>query len=176
MKMQEVCSMKHWAFLLFFFLESGFLLRAQNQTHSLKITGKVKVEKVFSLKQLQKWPILELGEVNTSCSSKSKEMTPGVKGVLLKSVLDSVAFQYAKAKDLGSFYFKFVSADGYTLVFSFGEIYNTETGNHLYLVTQMNGKQMKDMENGILLLSPTDIRTGSRNMKWLKEIVVCQAE
>lgn len=130
----------------------------------------------FSLEQLLRFPLLDLGEVNTSCSSKSKEMTPGVKGILLKSVLDSVAFKYTRAKDLGSFYFKFVSADGYILVFSFGEIYNTETGNHLYLVTQMNGKSLQEMENGILLLSPTDLRTGSRNMKWLKEIVVCQAE
>jgi hypothetical protein len=168
--------MKHWIFFLLISLGSGFSVTAQNQTKALKITGKVKVEKTFSLEQLLRWPMLELGEVNTSCSSKSKEMTPGVKGILLKSVLDSVAFQYPKAKELGSYYFKFVSADGYTLVFSFGEIYNTETGNHLYLITQMNGKQMQDMENGILLLSPTDLRTGSRNMKWLKEIVVCKAD
>lgn len=162
--------------LLFALLVFSSRLRAQNQTHTLKISGKVKVERVFSLEQLSAWPAVELGEVNTSCSSKGKEMTPGVRGILLKAVLDSVAFQYQKAKNLGSYYFKLVSADGYTLVFSFGEIYNTETGNHLYLVTQMNGKKMADLENGILLLSPTDIRTGSRNMKWLKEIVVCQAE
>ena len=117
-----------------------------------------------------------MGDVNTSCSSKQREEATGVKAVLVKDLLDSVEFDYESRKMLNQFYFKFVAEDGYTVVYSFNEIYNTETGNHLYVVTEMNGKSITENEKRILLLTTSDIKGGSRNMKWVKRIVVCMAE
>ena len=113
---------------------------------------------------------------STSCSPKQKEEAKQVKAVLVKDLLDSVEFAYESRKELNQFYFKFEAADGYTIVYSFNEIYNTETGNHLYVVTEMNDKPISELENRILLLTTSDIKSGSRNIKWLKRIVVCRAE
>lgn len=164
-------------------LQITFLLLAQfsfgqNSIHSdtLFVSGKVKSEKAFPISNFHLYKSVELGAVNTSCSSKQKEEATGVKGILVKDLLDSVEFDYESRKALLQFYFRFESADGYIIVYSFSEIYNTETGNHLYLVTEMNGKPISEVENRILLLTTSDIKGGSRNMKWLKRIVVCRAE
>ncbi len=145
-------------------------------TDAFKITGKVKSEKTISLTDLKKYNSIELKDVNISCSSKNVEKAKTIKGVLLKNILDSVAFQYENRGELNAFYFLFIASDGYKIVFSFNEIYNTETGNNLYIVTNKEGKDIVDMDNRILLLAASDIKAGRRNMKWLDRIVVCRAE
>ena len=169
--------MKKLFALLGFLLVFNRLSAQENKpSNTLKFTGLVKMEKVFSLADLRKWKTVDLGDVNTSCSRKKEEIAHGVKAILLKEVMDSVAFQYTNSHSLNSFYFKFIASDGYILVYSFGEIYNTETGNHLYLVMEKDGKPVSEIENRILLLTTSDLKSGSRNMKWLEKIVVCKAE
>ncbi len=155
----------------------NFPIQAQIEaSNEFKITGKVKIEKTITLSDLQKYPTTELSNINTSCSPRKEVKTKSVKVVLLKNILDSVAFQYEKSSMLGQYYFLFVASDGYKIVFSFNEIYNTETGNNLYIVTEMDGKKIEEMENRILLLTTKDIKGGSRNIKSLSKIVVCSAE
>lgn len=145
-------------------------------TSSFTVKGKVKKEKSITLEDLKKYPNQILNNVNTSCSPKNEERSNNVKVVLLKSVLDSVEYDYQKSRNLNQFYFLFVAADGYKIVFSFNEIYNTEIGNNLFIVTENDGNMVGDMNNRILLLSTKDLKGGSRNMKWLSKIIVCKAE
>ena len=77
---------------------------------------------------------------------------------------------------LNQYYFLFVASDGYKMVFSFNEIYNTEIGKNLFLVTEMSGKPIADMDNRIMIITTKDFKGGSRNMKWLEKIIVCKAE
>ena len=165
-------------FTQFLFLLSAQFLFGQNAFHTdtLFVTGKVKSEWSFPISAIKEYKSDLLGDVNTSCSAKQREDSKGVKGVLVKTLLDTVEFDYENRKMLNEFYFKFEAVDGYTVVYSFNEIYNTETGNHLYIVTEMNGKEMGEIENRILLLTMNDIKTGNRNIKGLKRIVVCRAE
>ncbi len=153
-------------------------LSAQTATPSTSIlvTGKVKKEKTFSLADIRALKIRELGNLNTSCSPRRKEESKNVKAVLLKELLDSVQFDAQSSRLLNQFYFKFVATDGYTLVYSFNEIYNTETGNHLFIVVDKDGKPIEEIENRILILTTSDLKQGARNMKHLEKIVVCQVE
>ncbi|MSQ79199.1 MAG: hypothetical protein EXR21_05940 [Flavobacteriaceae bacterium] len=129
--------------LLLIFTITGLCTQAQTEaTNEFKINGKVKTEKTISLADLQRYPTIELTDINTSCSPKKEEKAKSVKVVLLKNILDSVAFQYEKSRMLNYYYFLFVASDGYKIVFSFNEIYNTETGNNLYIVTEMDGKKI----------------------------------
>lgn len=157
-----------------------FALSLFAQTHkasgSILVTGKVKQERTFYPSDILKFKILELGNLNTSCSPRRKEESKNVKAVLLKELLDSVRFDAASPRILNQYYFKFVATDGYTLVYSFNEIYNTETGNHLYVVVEKDGEPMEKIENRILILTTSDLKQGARNMKHLERIVVCQAE
>lgn len=168
--------MKKWLSIFLLFRCLAGLAQATQPTDTLWITGLVKKERSFTLEQLYRWKTCDLGDINTSCSSRKKEISHQVKAVLLKQILDSVAFQYTNSHSLNAFYFKFVSADGYTVVYSFGELYNTETGNQMYLVTEKNGKPARETDTRILLLTTKDLKPGSRNMKWLRKIVVCKAD
>ncbi len=165
-------------FLLLLCMLMGIGLLAQNNfsTDVLIITGKVKKEKTFSLDQIRANRTVLLGEVNISCSPKQKEDAKGVKAIMVKDLIDSVKFDYPSGKMLNQFYFKFEASDGYAVVFSFNEIYNTETGKQLYIVTGKDGIDIANMDNRILMLSNSDLKPGSRNLKGLKRIVVCQAE
>lgn len=142
-------------------------------TIEFKITGKVKAEKIITLADLKNYNAVELQNINISCSPRREDKAKLVKGVLLKDLLDSVSIQCEKSHMLGQYYFLFVAQDGYKLVFSFNEINNTEIGNNLYVVTEIDGKDIQSMNNKILILSTKDIKGGSRNMKWLSKIVVC---
>ncbi len=150
--------------------------KAAETTRSFRITGKVKQEKVINLNELLQCKSHELKNVNTSCSPKTEERIKGAKGVLLKEVFDSVAFDYEKGIHLNEFYFVFIAADGYKLVYSYNEVFNTETGKNLYVVTELDGKPASELPNALLVLTTSDIKGGRRNMKWLKEIRVCKAE
>jgi hypothetical protein len=169
--------MKKYTILLFvFFIQFTFAQKPIQVTDSFRITGLVKQEKTIFLSEFEKYPIVELNDVNVSCSPKQEKRVSGIKAVLLKSILDSVSFQYEKSRMLNQYYFLFVASDGYKMVFSFNEIYNTEIGKNLFLVTKMEGKSINDMDNRILIITTKDIKGGSRNMKWLEKIIVCKAE
>lgn len=168
--------MKNILIALIFSIISQLATAQTPPTDALVVSGKVKGERKFSLSDIQKIKFISLENINTSCSPKKKEQAKNVKAVLVKDLLDSVRFQYESPKMLNRFYFRFEGSDGYTVVYSFNEIYNTETGNHLYLVTEMDGQAMEKMENRILLLTTTDLKSGTRNIKGLARIIVCQAE
>ena len=159
-------------------IAASAILHAQNtqSTDAFKITGKVKNEKVITLADLQRYKTIELHDVNVTCSPKKEDMVKSVKAVLLRDILDSVAFEYEKSYMLNEYYFLFVGSDGYKIVFSFNEVYNTEVGNNLFVVTERDGKSISEMENRIMILSAKDIKAGPRNIKWLSEIVVCRAQ
>lgn len=150
--------------------------KAAETTRSFVVTGKVKQEKQITLDNLLLYKSHELKNVNTSCSPKKEERIKVAKGVLLKEVFDSVAFDYTKGVELNAFYFVLIAADGYRLVYSYNEVFNTQTGNNLYIVTELNGEPITGQPNSLLVLTTSDIKGGRRNMKWLKEIKVCVAE
>jgi tRNA U34 2-thiouridine synthase MnmA/TrmU len=105
-----------------------------------------------------------------------KSTVKNMKGVLLKTVLESIEFEYDKPKELNEFYFVFVATDGYKVVFSWNEIYNTEAGNNFYIVTELEGKKMKDMDQRMLFISTADLKSGRRYIKALEKIQVKRVE
>jgi signal transduction histidine kinase len=145
-------------------------------TSSFIIKGKVLEEKTIELSKLSSYQIHALFDVNTSCSPKKEERIKQAKGILLKDILDSVKFDYDKGAHLNEFYFVFIAADGYKLVYSYNEIFNTQTGLNLYLVTELDNNSILSLPNSLLILTTSDIKGGRRNLKWLKEIRVCRAE
>lgn len=105
-----------------------------------------------------------------------KDTVTGMRGVPLKALLAPVDYVYKKPKTLNEFYFVFTASDGYKVVFSWNEIYNTEAGNEFFIVTEMKGKKLKNSEQRMLFISTADIKTGRRYIKGLRTIEVKQVE
>ncbi|MES2588957.1 MAG: molybdopterin-binding protein, partial [Bacteroidota bacterium] len=111
----------------------------------------------------------------TNQQGELKRTLTQVRGILLKDVLSKVEFIYDKHKELNEIYFLFTAADGYKIVISWNEIFNTDAGNQMYFITEMDGKKLKDLDDKILFVATKDNSLGRRFIKGLKTISVKKA-
>lgn len=144
-------------------------------TNSFTISGKVKKEVTLTLADLQTFRTHKIGDVViTNHLGEAKGTSKNLLGILLKDILSNVEFNAENPRLLSEFYITCISNDGYKVVFSWNEIFNTAIGDHVYLITSKDGKELKDMNDRILIMSTTDFKTGRRNLKGLSTIVVEQ--
>ena len=95
-----------------------------------------------------------------------------IKGVLLKDVLSKVDFQSESPKLLSEFYLVCIADDGYKVVFSWNEIFNSGNGDQALIVTELNGTDVSQLKENIMLITPTDKATGRRYVKNLSKIII----
>jgi len=147
-------------------------------TDAFQISGQVKKEKLFSIKELTEISkqVTIPDQIIYNHKGEVKDTLRNLKGVWLKTVLASVELVYEKPKELNEFYFVCTASDGYKVVFSWNEIYNSESGNKFFFITEMNGKPIQDTEERIALIATSDLQSGRRYIKALGKIEVKRAE
>ncbi len=151
--------------------------RTITPTDSFRIMGKIKQEQTFALSDLDTFSRTNIpDQIIYNHKGEIKDTLTKMKGIPLKTLLSSTEFLYDKPKNLNEFYFVFVASDGYKVVFSWNEIYNTEAGNHFYILTEMDGKKLKDQDQRIIFISTADLKTGRRYIKGLERIEVRQVD
>ena len=171
--------MKIKILLVLFFLanNTGQAQRTVPPSDAFKIEGKVKAEMRVSVADLDMFPKVTISDQKLyNHNGEAKGYITNMKGVLLKTVLGSIEFDYNKPKELNEFYFVFVATDGYKVVFSWNEIYNTEAGNNFYIITEMDSKNIREMEQRIAFISTADLKSGRRYIKALEKIQVKRVE
>lgn len=142
-------------------------------TDSLIITGKIKREWLFTQKDLDTFRTVPISDVPiTNHLGVQKSVAKNMRGFPVKSLLDNVLLDASNPKLFSEYYFTFIASDDYKAVFSWNEIFNTETGNHIFIITEKDGKIIKDTDNRILLIATSDFRTGRRYIKGLNRIIV----
>jgi hypothetical protein len=170
--------MKYWASWLLMFTSLAALAQPNpNPTEAFTVTGQVTTERAFTLADLEKFPTKKIDDVLiTNHLGEPRGTAKQLSGILVKEVLQGVALPEASPKKWSEFYFVFVAADGYKVVYSWNEIFNSATGDHLYFITARDGKGLREMDERILVLTPSDFKTGRRHVKALANIVVKRAE
>jgi len=68
------------------------------------------------------------------------------------------------------------ASDGYKSVYSWNELFNSDIGNHVYLLTALNGKTLDQLDDRIAVVSLSDIFAGRRHLKGLTKIEVKKVE
>jgi hypothetical protein len=58
------------------------------------------------------------------------------------------------------------------VIFSWNEIFNSETGKQAMIITNKNGSNIDQPDDRIALITPTDQATGRRYVKWLSRIII----
>jgi hypothetical protein len=148
-----------------------------NPTNAIAISGKIKQQLTLTLADLDTFSAKPVPDIAiTNHLGVVKKTAKNLRGIPLKNLLDKVELQADNPKIFSAFYFVFVASDGYKVVFSWNEIFNTETGNNLYLITEQDGKKIREMDDSILIVSTTDFKTGRRYVKGLEKIIVEKAE
>jgi hypothetical protein len=165
---------KNSLFLLFIFTSAlASAQRTINPTNEFTISGKVKTELKFSLADLNSMPTNVIGDISiTNHKGEPKGLAKNMKGILLKDLFSKTEFPVEKPKELSAFYITCIASDGYKIVFSWNELFNTETGNHVFIVMEKDGLKIDGMEERILMISATDFKSGRRYLKGLQKIVV----
>lgn len=167
--------MKKLFFVILFFAVTFFVFGQETNvpTSSFTISGDVKSPVTIQIIDLMKWTVVAIGDVTiTNHLGDKKSETRGLKGVLFKDVISSAEINAASPKVLSEFYFVCKASDGYTVVYSWNELFNTAVGDTVYIVTEKNGKPASAMEDAILMISPKDFKTGRRQVKSLASVEV----
>lgn len=168
--------MKINSFILFITFCFGLNLSAQKTiptADTLKIYGEVKNPMVLSLTQLDTFPKTAIkDQIIYNHNGEVKDTLTGLIGVPLKTIMASIEFIYDKPRELNEFYFVMIATDGYKVVFSWNEIYNSELGNNFFIITEMEGKPLNDISQRILFISTADFKPGRRYIKGLEKIEV----
>lgn len=147
------------------------------QTQKFAITGDVEKESVITLDSLKQYKIVPIGDVKvTDHTGAFKHKDDELKGVLLKDILSHTKFKTSSPKLLSRFYFVCAAADGYKVVYSWNELYNTTVGDHVYIIMEKSGIKIDKMPESIQMTSANDFKTGRRYLHNLNKIEVMQVK
>lgn len=168
--------MKKFILLLTCIFIFGVTIYAQENikvTETLYIEGKVKNLGKITLSEIEKLEAEKIKDVVIyNHKGEIKDTLFNMKGVPIKSLLSKYEFAYENPKELNEFYFIFKASDGYKVVFSWNEIYNTEMGNSFYIITELKNQKLASIKQRIMFLSPKDLKSGRRYIKGLERIEV----
>ncbi len=162
--------------LLLLLLLVTVMVQAQENippTDKFVIEGKVKNNIVFTLDQASQYKTTATDSIVIyNHLMQKKRSIKNIKGILLKDIIDKAVIDASSPKLLSEYYITCMAADNYKVVFSWNELYNTEVGNHVIIITEADGKMSKDGEDRIAILSTADKATGRRFLKSLTKVIV----
>ncbi len=162
--------------LVIVFLIVKINVSAQHQievTEQFVVEGLIKQPLTIKLKDLSLYKEHRIDSiVITNHLLERKSTLHAVKGILLKDILSKVVFAGDSPKLLSEFYFTCIASDGYKVVFSWNELFNTSTGDAVYILTAHDGKPIAELKDRIALISLKDFATGRRYVKSLEKIIV----
>ncbi len=170
--------MKKFALVLCLFISVGaFAQTSLTPSDNIVVSGAVENKKTITIEELLSKKSAEIGDLTiTNHTGEKRHTAQAMKGVPLKEVLADVVFKTESPKYLSEFYFTLLATDGYKVVYSWNEIYNSPTGDNIYIITEKEGKNLKEMSDRILSICTTDFKTGRRHVKALSQIIVSRVE
>jgi hypothetical protein len=146
---------------------------AQNSSESIIVSGEVVKPETIDIGKLSGYTSIHLDSLRIYAHDmQPKGLMKNIDGVLLKDILTSIPFNNENPKVLSEYYIECQATDGYHVIYSWNEIFNSETGNHVMIVTSKNGINISQLDDRIALISPTDKATGRRYVKWLNKIII----
>ena len=94
------------------------------------MNGKIKAPQTIRIEDLKKYKVSHLGDVSiTNHKGEIHGTAKNLSGVLLKEILESIPLDTDNPKQFSEYYFVCRGSDGYKVVYSWNELFNTSTGN-----------------------------------------------
>lgn len=144
---------------------------------SVKVTGAIEKPVAISLEDLKKYKTHQISSIDIlNHKLEFKKNLKNLKGVLLKDLLEQVKFNAASPKDLSMFYLVCIAEDGYKVVYSWNEIFNSASEKQAMLITGSDNVSAEESKEGITLITPGDKATGRRYVKNLSGIIISKAD
>ena len=177
--MYVICSndidMKNFSLLLILLCVAPFCYTQENikPTDEFKIIGLVEKTSTITFADISKEKAVSLENFKvTNHLGEFRKEYKNIKAVPLLPILERVAITSPSPKVLSEYYLIFRCSDGYSAVYSWNEIFNTEIGKSIFIITEADNKKLSESSDRILVISTTDFKTGRRHLKGLASIEV----
>lgn len=126
-------------------------------TTELTVSGTVERPLKLNLNDLRQFPL---------------EQQEGRNGVTLRALLDRAGVISTNHNDVKKMVIIATASDGYAVVYSWSEIFNSPVGEGVLIFFEKDGKALADDEGRIAMVSAKDLRAGPRHVRWLKSIEI----
>jgi|LauGreDrversion4_2_1035121.scaffolds.fasta_scaffold1178364_2 hypothetical protein len=116
---------------------------------------------------LETFPVKRIGNIAIrNHVGLKKNSLKKANGILLKDGLNQFTLNDTLPKNYSRYVYTITASDGYTVTFSWNELYNNNVGKKVFLVTHSKSHP----KDGIILISKSDRFTGRRFVKDVVEI------
>jgi hypothetical protein len=131
----------------------------------------------ITLKDLLAREMVEVSDLLVACGSgEPKGSIASCRGVLLTDILGEAGVIVTDHNDTKKMFVVASSADGYTTVFSWQELFNTAVGEGVLVVLERDGSPVHHGQGQVDLISARDFLTGPRYVKRLANLKVVMVE
>lgn len=142
-------------------------------TNKVIIEGLVSNKLILTVESLVNMNGLKTGSTPLVCiGGEIKDKIKSYEGVKLKDILTEADIVTQSKRDLNKMYIQVIASDGYAVVFSYNELFNTNNGDRVIVFYKKNNQFLEDYEGKIALISLDDNQNGVRHVKWLEKIIV----
>jgi DMSO/TMAO reductase YedYZ molybdopterin-dependent catalytic subunit len=138
----------------------------------LAVAGEVQRELVLTVDDLRALAERHGGLARCADETKLPPQFRGYAGARLVDLLAEADIRRDAPHALRRSYVVATASDGYEVVFSWGELFNTPVGKDVIVAIEREGAPLRDGEGRFALISFADERLGPRHVKWLSRIEV----
>ena len=142
-------------------------------TESLSVSGAVKQTLQLSVADLKRFPAHEVKDLSMTClSGADMGKTGKLRGALLRDIFNKAQLDAPGHNDVKRMVIIATASDGYTVVFSWAEVFNNAIGDGMVVYYEKDGQPLGNDEGRIAMVSTSDTKTGPRHVKWLKSLEI----
>src|SRR6478609_1632115 len=151
----------------------GFSQETIKPTDEIKIIGLVEKQVTITFSDIAKENAVSLENFKvTNHLGEFRKEIKNIKAVPLLPFLQKFNITAPSPKVLSEYYLVFRCSDGYSVVYSWNEIFNTEIGKSIFVITEADNKKLTESSDRILIICTSDFKTGRRHLKGLESIEI----
>ena len=139
----------------------------------LRVTGRVVTPLVLNMADILAMETEEFKDLFIVCGTgEPRDTIRHCRGVLMEKIIQKADILKGEHNDTKKMFIVATAADGFKVVFSWQEIFNTPIGGGVAVLTEKDGSPLEKKRNRIDLISAQDYFAGSRYVRDLKQIEV----
>ncbi len=151
-------------------------IQAPKVGNEVTVTGRVKHPLILHISELCTMDAEDVRDLQIICGSGDpKGRIAHCRGVFLENVIRRAEVITEEDNDTKKMFVAVTAGDGYKVVFSWQEIFNTPIGEGVMLLIEKDGKPLCGEHDRLDLISAQDYFTGSRYVKGVEKIEIILA-
>jgi hypothetical protein len=138
----------------------------------LEVSGQVPRAQAFSVRAIRELPRHEMGPTAVNCfTGRPVAKADSFAGARLVDLLDHAGFSSLPRSELKRCVIVAGGLDGYQVIFSWNELYNTSSGPGVLVLYERDGRPLGAHLGALCLISAGDTQLGPRHLRHLQTVI-----